>query len=559
MRARNGAVLVAVLAGVAAFAPLWAGDPLLTDAAGACLLAGTAAAASLTGAAGRPCLALAAFAATGGYVCGLLVMHGHGTAAALVAAVACSAAAGGLLGLLGARLGAAAFLALGLVAAVGGGALVDAFPDRTGAAAGLGPLPALGVDLPGGSHLALGAAGGYHAALVVAAVCVLVAVLLLPAAPGRRWRATGGDRDRVHDAGLRPLRAEVSALATAGALAGACGALGALVAGVVTPEGFGPDAAVVPVAAALLAGRAGPAIAALIAVAEGMVAAVILPRAGYTGPPSAAALAAGGLALAVVASALLTPRLSRSRARSAVQAAAPGGSWPDCAPGAGRRRLEVTDFDVRIPGGPVVVRGLSIGVAPGAVHGLVGANGSGKSSTLRAVDTAWRARRPEVRLTAEPGGTGDAGAGGVPLVLLPQHGGGFAGCTVAETLEMAARAGGCSRGSAAAVARTWADRLGLAGVAGVLCERLAAGARRRVELARCLLLRPSVLLCDEPLAGLDGDDRAVVLEGLRAAAAAGVAIVLCEHDRGVVSDLATAVTELRRDLPPEPARAGALR
>jgi ABC-type multidrug transport system ATPase subunit len=89
-------------------------------------------------------------------------------------------------------------------------------------------------------------------------------------------------------------------------------------------------------------------------------------------------------------------------------------------------------------------------------------------------------------------------------------------------------------------------RLGLRDAPDMLCDTLSHGVRRRVELARVLLLRPSLLLCDEPLAGLDEGDRALVLDCLRAAAADGVTLLVAEHDRGSLARIATATTELRR-------------
>jgi ABC-type multidrug transport system ATPase subunit len=131
------------------------------------------------------------------------------------------------------------------------------------------------------------------------------------------------------------------------------------------------------------------------------------------------------------------------------------------------------------------------------------------------------------------------------VVLLPQSGGGWPGTTVEETLRLAARAGGRSRGDARSAASAWIARLGLTDAAGALCETLSHGVRRRVELARVLLLRPAVLLCDEPLAGLGDPDRELVLACLRAAAADGVTMVVAEHDRASLARLAAATTELR--------------
>jgi ABC-type multidrug transport system ATPase subunit len=179
-------------------------------------------------------------------------------------------------------------------------------------------------------------------------------------------------------------------------------------------------------------------------------------------------------------------------------------------------------------------------VAAGCIHGRAGPNGAGKTTALRAV-VAGANRDRAVSLVDEAGRPG-----GGRVVLLPQAGGGWPGTTVVETLRLAARAGGRSSQQARDAAAAWSSRLGLDAVSRALCESLSHGARRRVELARVLLMRPVVLLCDEPLAGLGEADRALVLDCLRAAAASGVSIVVAEHDRASLSRLAATTTELHR-------------
>jgi branched-chain amino acid transport system permease protein len=534
-----------VAAGLAALLPLFAGDPLLLDAARAALLAGPAAAAAIAAAAGRPCLAIAALAAAGGYVYGLATLQ-HGVAPLLALGLAAVAVTllGGLLAVVGARVDAAGFLALTFVAAIGGGAIVDAASSTTGGDAGLGPLPGLGLDLSGGRVAELAPGGLLHAALLVAVVTTLLCVGLLRVAPGRRWRAVGGDRERASATGITPLAAEVSALAVAGLVAGLCGALSAALSGVVTPQGFAADAAAVPVAAALLAGRGGPALAALVGVAAGVVEEVVLPRVDYSGPLTPRALVAAVLALAALSPPLLR-RLRRVAAARTEAPAAPGGPWPIESPARGRADLLVDGFDVVVAGGPLLVRGLRLRAAAGEIVAIAGANGSGKSTCLRALARS-AGRSPHVRL--EPASAGR-------VVLLPQLGGGLPGCSAAETLFLAARAGGHTGGGAAAAASVWLSRLGLESLGGTLCEELPAGARRRLDLARVLLLRPAVVLADEPLAGLDAEERRLTLEALSAAAAAGIAVVLAEHDRAAVAAVATRGVELLRDdVDPRPLR-----
>jgi branched-chain amino acid transport system permease protein len=494
--------------------------------------AAMAAGASLALAAGRPSLALAGLGGVAAYTSAVASLHGWPVLGAVAAGIAAAAVASAVLGLVGTRLSAPAFLALTLVATLAGGALLDALPDLLGGASGLSPVPPLEVPLGGGDRLTFNPTGMLHVVVALCGLAVVGAGALLAALPGARWRAIGGDRSRSAAAGLRPVRGQTLALMVAGLLAGLGGALGVHVSGVASPAAFSADAAVAPLLAALLAGRGGPGLAALIAGAFAMLDLRILPALGWSGPPGAEALATGALAALTLLALPVLLRRGRRRGEAAVLPVAGGADapWPAMAPRGGPSGLRVVGLPL-VPGrGAAPLGTLDLDVPAGAVQGLVGPNGAGKSTALAAI----AARR------------GGGGAGVAPAVLMPQSGGGWPGTTVEETLRLAAGAGGRSRAEARRAAAEWSSRLGLAGVGGALCETLSHGVRRRVELARVLLLRPAVLLCDEPLAGLGEADRELVLACLRAAAASGVTLVVAEHDHASLRRLAGAVTELQR-------------
>ena len=83
------------------------------------------------------------------------------------------------------------------------------------------------------------------------------------------------------------------------------------------------------------------------------------------------------------------------------------------------------------------------------------------------------------------------------------------------------------------------DRLGIAGLARVLPERLSFGQRQRVAVARALAHRPAFLLADEPTASLDPDNARRVMEALlELTADEGSALLLVSHDLDLLDDFA---------------------
>ncbi len=220
--------------------------------------------------------------------------------------------------------------------------------------------------------------------------------------------------------------------------------------------------------------------------------------------------------------------------------------WPLDSLGLRGAHLEVPPIQVQAANGGLLVDSPEFSVEPGAFQAVVGPNGAGKTTLLTAI-------------LARAGPSGDviatAGEARGRVVLLPQEGGGFAACSVRETLLLGARPGR-SAVAARALTEAWLHRLGLEASAGTLCVELSGGQRRLVDLARVLLGAPNVLLCDEPLAGLDDSSRAAAAACLRAAAQAGLTIIVAEHDRDAVAALATGVIALERaDVAPRPATA----
>lgn len=192
--------------------------------------------------------------------------------------------------------------------------------------------------------------------------------------------------------------------------------------------------------------------------------------------------------------------------------------------------LEVTDLHVHY-GGIHALRGVSFRVEAGEVVTLIGANGAGKSTTLRAISGLVRPSRGRVvfagqDITALPAHQIVAKG----MAHAPEGRGIFANLTVEENLEM----GAFLRRDHAAVARDKEKALALFPR---LKERLAqnagtlsGGEQQMLAIARALLTRPQLLLLDEPSLGLAPQIVAVIFGIVRTIAADGTTILLVEQN-----------------------------
>ena len=206
-----------------------------------------------------------------------------------------------------------------------------------------------------------------------------------------------------------------------------------------------------------------------------------------------------------------------------------------------------------------LVQGLRLSVPAGAIHTLMGASGSGKSSVLAAVAG-----------TLNPSGLGQ-GLGGAWTVSLngqcldalptEQRGIGllfqddllFAHMSVAENLLFAVPAG--PKAERLAAVRVALQQAGLDGLGERDPATLSGGQRARVALMRALLAKPRALLLDEPFSKLDAalrsQFRELVFAHIRAR---GIPALLVTHDVADVAD-PERVTQLDADAPEAQRRA----
>lgn len=190
-------------------------------------------------------------------------------------------------------------------------------------------------------------------------------------------------------------------------------------------------------------------------------------------------------------------------------------------------------------GGRPVLRGIDLSVRPGEVVALLGANGSGKSTAVRAAVGRVPASAGEVTLFDTPVRRFRAWR---RVGYVPQRSTAAAG--VPATVREVVTAGRLAhrglrplrRADRAAVDRAL-DLVGLADRAREPVGTLSGGQQQRVLIARALTTDPELLIMDEPLAGVDLASQRVLADALRAQAGDGTAVLLVLHELGPLAPL----------------------
>ncbi|MFD7655963.1 ABC transporter ATP-binding protein [Actinosynnema sp. NPDC059797] len=180
-----------------------------------------------------------------------------------------------------------------------------------------------------------------------------------------------------------------------------------------------------------------------------------------------------------------------------------------------------------------VLHDVTFDVRPGRMTGFLGANGSGKTTTMRIVLGVLAPQGGEVTWNGRPLTAGTRPSFG----YMPEERGLYPKMAVADQIAWLGRLHGLDRATARANTDRLLDRLDLTERAGDRLEELSLGNQQRVQIAAALVHDPEVLVLDEPFSGLDPIAVDVVLGVLRERAAAGVPVLFSSHQLALVEQL----------------------
>ncbi|MCI2104118.1 MAG: ABC transporter ATP-binding protein [Sphaerochaeta sp.] len=191
--------------------------------------------------------------------------------------------------------------------------------------------------------------------------------------------------------------------------------------------------------------------------------------------------------------------------------------------------LEVKDLCVRYEE-VEALRGVSLSVAQGELVGIVGPNGGGKSTLLKAVLGLCPASSGTVSVFGKPYDPHTRLVGYVPQYGTMER---SFPITVTEVAESGADGGGLHlfhHHPTADIARRMMELVGISDLGDRLVGELSGGQFQRLLIARCLAIQPKMLLLDEPTASIDPESREHVYRVLEGLHREGMTIVLVTHD-----------------------------
>ncbi|HYM03229.1 MAG TPA: branched-chain amino acid ABC transporter ATP-binding protein/permease, partial [Stellaceae bacterium] len=367
---------------------------------------------------------------------------------------------------------------------------------------------------------------------------------------GRAMRAVRASEAASQSLGLNLIAVRIAAFALSAAAAGLAGAVFAPLSAFVGPSGFTFFQSILFLLVVIIGG-AGTTLGPL----AGALAVVLLPQLGarfaeyqllFFGIILLAVLRLAPQGIVGAVPRRRTPQTERRAGAVDIAAFLAGGE--------GGRDLVAEGLTIAF-GGVRAATDVSFTAKAGAITSLIGPNGAGKSTVLNLLSGFYRPNAGAISVGARS-------LAGLPAHAVARAGIArtfqtsqlFAGLSVLDNVLVAAcgpRLGAmfpvASRridGEQRGLAESLLDFVGYAGASDRPAADLAHVDKRLVEIARALAGRPSVLLLDEPAAGLGEKDSRHLAALLRRIADAGIAVVLVEHDMGLVMGLSDWVVVL---------------
>ena len=188
-----------------------------------------------------------------------------------------------------------------------------------------------------------------------------------------------------------------------------------------------------------------------------------------------------------------------------------------------------------------VIHDLSFNVTRGETFGFLGSNGSGKTTTIRALLGIYQPTDGELLINGKPYSV----SGGVKLGYLPEERGLYKKEKVLDVMVYFGQLKGMSRSDAKAASLAFLQRVTLSDKAHTRMDKLSGGQQQKIQLGITIMDSPELLILDEPTKGFDPVNRKLLLDIIREYQAKGTTVVMVTHQMEEVEQLCDRIILLK--------------
>ena len=197
-----------------------------------------------------------------------------------------------------------------------------------------------------------------------------------------------------------------------------------------------------------------------------------------------------------------------------------------------KKIVEIRHFKMKF-GNKTVIKDLSFDVFQGEVFGFLGSNGSGKTTTLRALLGLYEPTAGELLIDGKPYVVDSQ----INLGYLPEERGLYKKEKVLDVMIYFGQLKGLSRDEAKEFSLNFLKRVNLTDKAGMRLDKLSGGQQQKIQLGVTIMGDPELLIMDEPTKGFDPVNRRLLMNIIEERRKAGATIIYVTHQMEEVEQL----------------------
>ena len=197
-----------------------------------------------------------------------------------------------------------------------------------------------------------------------------------------------------------------------------------------------------------------------------------------------------------------------------------------------KKIVEIRHFKMKF-GDKTVIKDLSFDVFQGEVFGFLGSNGSGKTTTLRALLGLYEPAAGDLLINGKPYAVENQ----LSLGYLPEERGLYKKEKVLDVMIYFGQLKGLNRNEAKEFSLKFLERVGLSDKANMRLDKLSGGQQQKIQLGVTIMGDPELLIMDEPTKGFDPVNRRLLMNIIEEQRRAGTTIIYVTHQMEEVEQL----------------------